>query len=279
MRNRSVLVMLLFSILLGLSPLAADTVIRRGVDIFTTPADGRTYYDFAKTPIPAGFFCKGSKAFTGRVALKGLPLTTRTPGQLWNADTVVERLDDAAFDAQGVAVTRLQLRALSLVSIAPIKTSCGAFHAYVSLDGRQRITTMRIFRSEEGGGTFEAPLAVDARLTFIPVKSVKSVKNKSARKLELIGSFNFPVSSHPWSLGEESKIKKLGAMVVDTDGDLTPDFMLPATSNFQAGVPPEHVGAYSSGCTCCPPVYECHSGAGHQHCYEIPACSEIPSCC
>src|ERR1700709_824174 len=135
-------------LLAGLSPLAADTVIHRGVDTFTTIADGNTYYDFARNPIPAGFFCKSSAAFTGRMTFKGLPLETGAPGQLHGADTVIERLDDATFDAIGRAVTRIQFRALSLVSIAPIKTSCGAFHVYVTLAGPQRVTTMHIDRTE-----------------------------------------------------------------------------------------------------------------------------------
>lgn len=84
------------SLLLALSLLAADPVIQRGIDVFTTPADGKTYYDFARAPIPAGFFCKSSRAFAGRLAFKGLPLAMETPGQLWGGDTVIERLDDAA---------------------------------------------------------------------------------------------------------------------------------------------------------------------------------------
>lgn len=99
--------MLVSSLLLGLSPLSANPVIQRGIDVFTTWGDGRTFYDFSYNPIPASFFCKGSKAFTGRVAFKGLPLATGEPGQLWGADTVIERLDDAVFNDKGVAVTRL----------------------------------------------------------------------------------------------------------------------------------------------------------------------------
>ena len=164
MRSRCTLAVLVCTFLLGLSPLAAAPMIERGIDVFTTPADGKTGYDFARSPIPAGFFCKGSKPFTGRIAFKGLPLTTEIPGQLGVADTIVERLDDAVFDAKGTAVTRLQFRALSLVSIAPIKTNCGAFHAYASLSEKQRVTMMRIHRTEKDGGNFVAPLAVDVRL-------------------------------------------------------------------------------------------------------------------
>ncbi|HEY9422813.1 MAG TPA: hypothetical protein VIW92_15480, partial [Thermoanaerobaculia bacterium] len=199
MRNRIILAVLVSSLLLGLSPLSADPVIQRGIDVFTTVGDGKTFYDFSYSPIPAGFFCKGSKAFTGRVAFKGLPLATANPGQLWGADTVIERLDNAVFDDKGVAVTRLQFRALSLVSTAPVKTACGAFHVYVALDGKQRVTTMNILRTQEGGGNFVAPLAVDTRMTFIPVKPAR---NKGARKLELKGSITFPASPIPWSFRE-----------------------------------------------------------------------------
>ncbi|HVR97919.1 MAG TPA: hypothetical protein VMW27_14975 [Thermoanaerobaculia bacterium] len=260
MRNRSVPAVLVVSLLLGLSPLAADPLIQRGTDVFTTPADGRTFYDFAQSPIPVGFFCKGSAPFAGRVAFKGLPLATGTPGQLWGSDTVVERLDDAIFDATGIASTRLQFRALSLVSIAPVKTSCGSFHVYVSLAGTQRVTTMNIFRTQSGGGTFEAPLAVDARITFIPVTAPRG---KVARKLEVTGSFTFPVTPIPWSFtaGEQAKSRR-GPVSVDTDGDLKADTLLPSNSNFMPGIPPERV--MEKSCEC---YLECHESQGEEHCY------------
>ena len=275
MRNRRILVLLVFSILLGLSPLSADPAIRRGIDIFTTHPAAGSHYNFAKTPIPAGFFCKGSTAFTGRVALKGLPLTTKISGQLGDADTVIERLDDAAFDAQGVAKTRIQFRALSLVSVAPIKTSCGAFHAYISLDGKQRVTTMRIHRTKEGGGTFVAPLAVNVRMTFIPMKSTKS---KSARKLELTGTINFPGNPLPWSFRDTGWMKSLNSVVVDTNGDLTPDAQLPGTSNFLPGMAPDRVitGA-ATWCTCENRV--CHYDNYEQHCYWATGCDVYPQYC
>jgi hypothetical protein len=262
-RIRSILATLACSFLLGLSPLAAAPRIERGIDTFTTPADGRTAYDFAFNPIPAGFFCKGSKPFTGRIAFKGLPLATEVPGQLGVADTVVERLDDAVFDARGTAVTRIQFRALSLVSIAPVKTACGSFHAYVSLGGKQRVTTMRIHRTQETGGSFVAPLAADVRLTFIPVKPAVG---KSARKLELNGSFTFPATSIPWSLAEGAK--SLDAVVVDTNGDLTPDTRLPGTSNFLPGIS-QSKALYGDCCS----EYVCHTdpSTGKMHCsWSIP---------
>ncbi|HVS00704.1 MAG TPA: hypothetical protein VMW27_29055 [Thermoanaerobaculia bacterium] len=263
--------MLVCSLLLGLSPLAADSVIQRGTDVFTTMGDGKTFYDFADSPIPAGFFCKGSKAFTGRMAFKGLPLATATPGQLGGGDTVIERLDDAVFDTKGVARTRIQFRALSLVSIAPIKTRCGTFHAYVSLAGKQRVTSMKILRTQEGGGTFAAPLAVDVRMMFIPVEPAQ----KAARKLELAGSFTFPANPVPWSFAKGAMTNRIGNMVVDTNGDLAPDTPVPGTSNFLPGWEP----GQSMDKACCR-EWVCHAeSSGKEHCYWAsppPECWNLP---
>jgi hypothetical protein len=255
------------AVVLLASPLtAAETVIHRGIDTFTTTANGTTFYDFAQNPIPAGFFCKSSAAFTGRVTLKGLPLETGAPGQLHGADTVIERLDDATFDASGTAVTRLQFRALSLVSISPIKTACGSYHVYVTLNGKQRVTTMRINRTQEGGGDFVAPLAVNAKMTFIPVKAPQG---KSARKLELMGSFTFPARPTPWSTTGGASSKRLGGSVlVDTNGDLKPDTVLAGSSNFWPGWSPNGLDRMTKGCMQCEP-YDCSHidpTTGKQHC-------------
>jgi len=274
-----ILTVLVSSLLLGLSPLSADPVIQRGIDVFTTAGNGRTFYDFSYSPIPAGFFCKGSKAFTGRVAFKGLPLTTQPTGQLGGADTVIERLDDAVFD-KGVGVTRIQFRALSMVSISPVRTACGAFHVYVSLGGKQRVTTMNILRTQEGGGNFVAPLAADVKMTFIPVKPART---KGGRKLELTGSFTFPASPLPWSLPAGPTAKGIGAVVVDTDGDLIPDALIPGTSNFLAGQSPDRLTTNKAACSCCPqelpPTCHIDSATGKEHCTYLPMCPTSPSCC
>jgi hypothetical protein len=265
-----ILAAILFSLLLGLSPLAADPMIRRGIDVFTTHADGKTHYDFAQNPIPAGFFCNRSKAFTGRVTFKGLPLATGAPGQLSGVDTIIERLDDAIFDADGNAATRIRFRALSLVSTRPVKTACGAFHIYVTLAGPQRVTRMSLRRTEEGGGSFKAPLAVDARLTFIPVKPAR---HKQARKLELAGSFTFPARPVAWSFADVARTKGLRSVLVDTDGDLTPETRLPGPSNFFPGRPADHAARTKFGelGDCC--IYQtCHTdpSTGKEHCSWTP---------
>jgi hypothetical protein len=141
-----------FSLLLSCfatATFAADRVIQNGIDTWVTPADGSTFVDFATTPIPAGFFCPGSAPFTGKVAFKGEPIVTGTPGALGTADTIVQRLDDAAFNKRGVARTRIQFRALSLKSLAPIATECGKFTVTATLDGAQPITRMVINRESK----------------------------------------------------------------------------------------------------------------------------------
>ena len=270
MRNKaSSLAALAVALLVGTPLLAAETVIRRGIDVFTTTSNGSTYFSFANNPIPAGFFCESSEVFAGRVAFKGLPLETGVSGQLGKADSVVERLDDAVFDAHGTAVTRIQFRALSLVSIAPIKTACGAFHVYVSLADKQRVTTMRIFRTQENGGNFVAPLAVKVRLSFIPVKSPR---NKISRKLELMESITFPGRPLPWSFTGGPSTKQIRSAVVDTNGDLTPDTLLFGTSNFWPGQKPRaSTSLVEAGeCQMCT---VCHyTGTEDWHCVEVETC-------
>jgi hypothetical protein len=180
----------------------------------------------------------------------------------------VERLDDAVFDVRGTAVTRIRFRALSMVSIAPIKTACGAFHVYVSLAGEQPVTTMRIFNTQKNGGNFVAPLVGKTRLSFIPVKAPRI---RSSRKLELTSSIAFPGKSLPWSFTGGSIKRQIGTAVVDTNGDLTPDTLLFGTSNFwpgwqpQAGTSPQVQGE----CQIC---QVCHASGGEAHCTEVETC-------
>jgi hypothetical protein len=243
----------------------ADSVVKPGIDAFTTVGRGFTYYSFTKNPIPAGFFCDSSETFTGRVALRGLPLETGIPGQLKTTDTIIERLDEAVFDAQGVAKTRIRFRALSMVSIAPIKTSCGDFHVYVTLDGQQPVTRMRIVRSQPDGGTFRAPLAAKVRLTFVPVQGT------DPRRLELKGSVIFPGKPIPWTFADGKALTQLGSAVVDTNGDLRPDTRLPGMSNFMAGYLPQGPRPTKlGGCVC-----TCHFDGGEEHCTAGWQCPEV----
>ncbi|HSG38684.1 MAG TPA: hypothetical protein VLE27_03505 [Thermoanaerobaculia bacterium] len=237
---------------------AADRVIQNGIDVLVTPRDGSTFVDFAKTPIPAGFFCPGSAPFTGKVAFRGEPIVTGTPGALGAADTIVQRLDDAAFNKRGVARTRVQFRALSLRSLAPIETECGKFTVTASLDGVQPITRMVITRENKTGGRFTAPLALNVKVRFEPVGRV------SEETLEIPVAVRFQGTvKMPWQ--RAAAPVPAGFVLVDTDGDRVADTYLPGTSNFfvgKAGRAAREAGSIEKG------YYSCHTDeAGHQHCF------------
>jgi hypothetical protein len=271
MRKASTL-FLLTCLVAALPAMAADPVIFKGIDPWKTAPDGTSYSDFKLNPIPAGFFCEGSAPFTGRIAWKGQPLALAGADTLKAVDTIVERLDDATFDAQGVAHTRIQIRALSLVSLQPIQTSCGRFNVSMSLAGEQRITTMRIVREHERGGRFFAPVAVDARLSFRPVG------RRTALAQQFQARVNFPAheDSHWASPRDPAAALGTGPVQVDTNGDRRPDTTIAGTSNFVAGARAssglENIYYdYDPNCHCDQVIdvrgdYYCY----HTHCTQVP---------
>ena len=257
-------------LLLATLPAGAEK-IESGADLWWTPGDGSSYYDFGGEPIPAGFFCRGSEAFRGKVAFQGAPLATSPPGALGNADTVIQRLDDAVFNAHGQAVTRVQPLALALVSTEAIETSCGAYLVRVGLAGEQPTADMVIVRENEAGGYYHASLSLNLRLTFVP-------ESGRSGSLSLDRRVDFPVAAKaPWS----SKVGKgglaAGLVSVDTDNDGLADRFVPSSPGFAAGTLPTDEVVQS-------PIFSknddeeelfcseqepltCHEGDGHMHCY------------
>jgi hypothetical protein len=221
----------LIALVAALPAFAADRAITNGIDLWRTTSNGTTFVDFKNHPIPAGFFCADSAPFTGRIGWRGIPVATGTAGSLGQTDTIVQRLDDATFNARGVAWTRIQVKALNFQSLRPIQTSCGLFTAKVSLNGAQPITRMRILRENGEGGRFEAPIAVNAKITFAPVGRA------AGEVLELTKEVRFPpLPNQRWSSRSgPGGIQKVGMVLVDTDGDGRPDTYLPGTSNFAVG--------------------------------------------
>ena len=142
-------------------------MIRAGIDPWVTIPEG-TRVDFRHNPLPAGFFCTASPAFTGRIWLRGVPLASDNP-QLAKVDTIVERLDDAVFNSRGVARTRFQVRALQLEGIKTFKNSCGEYRVQVTLDGEQPITRMRIVRENKDGGRFLVTVKINTKVVFTRV--------------------------------------------------------------------------------------------------------------
>jgi hypothetical protein len=204
--------------------------VTHGVDMWATAGGELTVSSFEQDPIPAGFFCTGSEPFTGKVRFNGRPLATEPAGSLGSIDTLVSRLDDATFDANNVAFTRIQLLALSLVSAAPITTRCGNYDVAASLAGEQPETRMKILRTSERGGHYRAPLALNVKLTFTPAAGNPNPARELQQRIDL-GPGTYSV----WSYQSPSQ---QGEIRVDTNGDRQPDTLLPAASNFLAGVEP-----------------------------------------
>lgn len=255
-------------LLLGVPVLAEDT-IQAGVDLWSTSSTGRTHTSFANDPIPADFFCPGSKPFAGRIAFRGVPLAAEPAKSLGQTDTIVRRLDQAAFDGKGEATTRIQLMALSLKGEKPIDVGCGVFDVTASLDGNEQpTTTMRIVKTGPNGGSYIAPLALNVKLTFTPLAGTKGTPRTLIRQVTL-----GPSTNAMWSYTTTAAYG--GQVRVDTDGDGKPDTALPQPSNFVAGIQPAATTSPGSvvispcrlypDATGCPPGYclweACHCTA------------------
>ncbi|HEV2852779.1 MAG TPA: hypothetical protein VHC97_08240 [Thermoanaerobaculia bacterium] len=137
---------------------AMAQVIPADKDPWVTPANGQTIFTFADGDVESLCGLPPDPSWDHNVALQGVP----TPGT--DYDTVVARLDNAVFNAAGVATTRIQVVALAFRSINPTQTPCGTLNWRVGLFGPQAVTKMTINRTTRTGGTFCADIAVNAEL-------------------------------------------------------------------------------------------------------------------
>lgn len=227
----------LLALALVAAPVLAMDHVPPGVDLFNTRGNGETFMSFSSNPIPAGFFCPGSAPFTGRVEFHGLPIAG-APGR---ADTIIERLDEAPLNDNGVGSTRIRIRAVQLESLKAISTSCGRYIVRASLAPREQpLTRMRIQQTREDGGFFTAALALNLRLSFHPVSGKGGV-----RVLEDTVSFNRSTRL-PWATapGSDGVTRSL---TVDTDADGQPDTRLTQASVFVAGLAPGGVAKHNGG--------------------------------
>jgi hypothetical protein len=278
--KRALVLSLAVAILFALPAFARVDTVQGGIDVWSTAGDGRTFVDFAKRPIPKGFFCAKSPAFTGKVVLRGRPLASANPGELGGADTIIQRLDNATFNQDGVAVTRLQMRALQLESVAPLKTVCGSYNVQVNTDGVQPITRMRIVRERDNGGHYVAPLRVKFRMTFTPASGI------SAQRLQLSQTFRLlPAANAAWGAIQPLRPnEQVVTLRVDTDGDQVPDLDLPRTpGNFLPGLTPEraremneNVRRFGKAAATCPTTIDYGGSYGVMGCH--PPGTVDPSC-
>lgn len=274
--GRVVLGWILVAGLAALPAYAGDDVIEAGVDLWSTAGGELTFTSFASDPIPADFFCAGSAPFDGKLNFRGRPLATEPAGALGAIDTIVHRLDDAAFDADKIARTRIQLLALSLEATEPLETSCGRYEVTAALAGEQPVTEMKIYRTSDEGGVFKAPLDLAVELAFAPAAGNPHPRRTLAQRIEL-----GPGSHSVWSYRSD---EPQAPVTVDTDGDRVADTALPPRSNFLAGMSPTggerqagiELAATAGGPITCPaplcPYYTCHcTGLDDNPQYDEPA--------
>jgi hypothetical protein len=256
---------------------AAEDVIFSGADLWKTTQDGLTHTQFAQDPIPAGFFCPESPPFDRQISFTGVPLPAEPEGALEEYDTIVHRLDDANFDADGEAVTRVRLLALWLRSLEPVDVGCDrAYDVDVVLDGEQPTTKMRIVRETENGGFYVSPLALNVKVRFTPVDGTVSERLEVKRRIEL-----GPGTRSVWSYqdGDRGLLAK-----VDTDGDGEIDTLVPTRGNFRAGVSPAALNSATTSSLC--PYRTCHCTEGStdpfedaSHCTHLHCQDVLVNCC
>lgn len=221
------------------SPVFAIDTIQNGSDLWRTLGDGTTYAKFDTEPLPAGFFCSGSAPFTGRVIFEGVPIATSPSNAFGTTDTIVHRLDDAVFNKEGVATTRIQMRAMQFKGVEVLRTKCGKFNVGLVLDGNlQPITKMDIYRLSDDHGYFLAEISANVKITFTPVSG-------KGQTLEVTREVRFPPARNVWSVkpGKDAIVRQ-GFVLADTNGDGRADNYVPGTStNFAAGWRPDGVAS------------------------------------
>lgn len=228
-------------------------VISSGSDLFQTPASSDTtfptYQDFTgATALPPGFFGAGSDGFTGRVHLRGAPLTGT--GLDPKVDTIVERTEATVDLACGGSDTvDIAIRALSLTTEAPFTvtfnggtsssqytlTACLASPPTVQPTG-----TMTILMTSTEGGSFTASLPVIAGLTFTKVSGALGLANV---ELDPAPPMVFSSNSY-WSLTDPFDMAPFDGIFVSPGGVVDHDCSgasadvpyLPSSANFFAGV-------------------------------------------
>jgi len=220
---------LMAAALLAVSAFAQKDAVAPGFDFWKTVGDGGTYMDFAENPIPAGFFFDGSDAFTGRIDFEGVPLATHPADALKGSDTIVERLDSAHFGDDGVAITRMRIKALALASAEPVVVNGTLWDVSVSLADVQPVTELTFVKETERDGYFNSDLVVNVRMTFTHQVN-KKLSYALERTVHFSEYFEFPIAYAEMDRDQAQKASAaLGQVLVDTNGDGVPDANLMST--------------------------------------------------
>lgn len=154
---------------------AAAAPIPPGFDLFETNPAATVFAFNDEFTIPAGFFGTGSQPFSGVVRFGGVPLRRFEGMKTGDADTIVHRPDAAAVSPGTSATVPVQLMALNLVSIQPIKVTfdngtANFFDVFVRLSNSQPSQgTATISEASGNGGTMNSQLVVFPVFDFVPL--------------------------------------------------------------------------------------------------------------
>lgn len=280
-RNRLSLCLVLCLLAFGaLAPAGAQPPILKGVDLLETSTSGGTRVDFAASPIPAGFFCAGSAAFTGVVNLKGVPIVTNPAGVANPADTVIERPADAAFTSTGVANVTAIVRALSLTSTSNLIIVCPGtgttqWRVDTCLCGTQPTNTLQATSATTCGGScgsLTGLLKLNICLRFTRIAPPPAVVLGPITRAVTLN-----VNGTAWCNRSGPGTPTLANSIrIDTNCDGVVDTTVLPTSNFFPGWT---CPGLSSGQTCLQQyaaLTHCHPVPGdpdHQHCVN-PVCGQ-----
>jgi hypothetical protein len=277
--------------LLAVAPLAAagdlPGRVEAGFDFWQTLSSGATAYPFANDPLPAGFFCPGSEPFKGRINFEGVPLETNPASILGTTDTIIERLDNAVFNARGVAKTRIRGRALSLVATEPFKNSCGTWKVTATLANDQPVTEMIFRREHQYGGNFDANLRLKIRVAFTNVDTgaVRSVIREVHLPTVHSVPFAFTKATATYSPATYTATacrSLIGTSTTSTQGITVLDGWVQTVDRPQAITEKRVAGgnvnlkaAVVTGCKCnadgqCMPIYSWHNPCGTTPPYPPP---------
>lgn len=262
----------------SLFTLAAFAQIEDGVppgfDTWHTPADGGTYYKLANEPIPAGFFCDDSQAFTGTLDFEGVPIKTFPAGALGKTDTIIERMDFAPYDENGLTYSRLVARALSLKAQA-IENECGTWDVTATLAKNQPVTQISYVRDGGNSGFFNADLVLNFRMIFT-LRGDEQVQRELVRTVHFSKFVEIPytVEYLPEGALTDAKRALSNRISFDTDGDGTPDSFLNMTGQ-QGHLSKALQQPTSAMFVSVVGTQTCHTGPEHQHCVETSLISAI----
>jgi len=264
--------------LLALPALAGPPTIKKGIDLFST-ASG-TAADFSASPLPAGYFCSGSSAFSGSIPLTGVPLATLPAGVASTTDTIVERLADGIFGSSGTTTIPVVVRALKMRSASTLSIFCPGvgntdWQVDVCLCGTQKETAIevKIDPTCDKCGEFSGTLSVEACLRFTRVATGTTLGPVSQ-------VLSLDIDAMPWcydpSVGE-TVIDNPFSADANCSGD--PNLTLPGTSNFHPGRSCKTLGMdcltlNASQTTChSPGSHTPPYPPGHVHCIN-PVCGK-----